>query len=58
LLIIPGGLASLVIKIRDRYVTLVLAHRARTEQPLDVQPEPVPADPTPTDSQHDEPSRV
>ena len=55
LLIIPGGLASLVIKIRDWYVSLVLRAATPAEPPLDIESEPVPTDttrtdPTPTDA--------
>ncbi len=45
LLIIPGGLASLVIKIRDRYVSLVLPDPT----PDDLPSSPVLPDPTPED---------
>ena len=39
LLIIPGGLASLVIKVRDRFVTLIVERdaRRRTEPAADVE---------------------
>jgi branched-chain amino acid transport system permease protein len=55
LLIIPGGLASLVIKIRDWYVGVVVRHRKPVvpdPSPTDTDPReepPVVADPTPQD---------
>ena len=50
LLIIPGGLASLVIKIRDWYVTLVRPDPTPTDTPLDVEFEPMIEDPSLTDT--------
>ena len=44
LLILPGGLASLVIKIRDRFVTMIVDRRVLTD--------PAPADTADTDARH------
>jgi branched-chain amino acid transport system permease protein len=52
LLIIPGGLASLVIKIRDWYVDLALPDPTPTDT-LGIEPDPVFSDPTPTDTSTD-----
>jgi hypothetical protein len=59
LLILPGGLASLVIKIRDRYVTLVVPDPTPTDATDIVsQTEPAQPDPTPADTQPVERSPV